>query len=145
MSDIVWLTAAELSAAFASQTLSPVEAARAVLDRIAAVDHAINAFCHLDPETTLAEAAASERRWSAGAPLSPVDGVTAGATARRPACPRRSTPRPATSDSAACCGPPADGRQPCGSTGMQYWPSSCSRAHRTSASASPGIGPASSW
>ena len=51
MNDIVWMSAAELSAAFAKGTLSPVEAARAILARIEAADPAMNAFCHLDPET----------------------------------------------------------------------------------------------
>ena len=75
MNDIVWMSAAELSAAFAKGTLSPVEAARAILARIEAADPAMNAFCHLDPETTLAQAAESEARWKSRAPLSPIDGV----------------------------------------------------------------------
>ncbi len=75
MSDPIWKTAAELSAAYGTGELSPVEATQAVLDRIAAADPAINAFCHLDPETTLAQAAESEARWKKGAPLSPIDGV----------------------------------------------------------------------
>jgi len=75
LSDITWLTAAELSAAYAAGTLSPVEAARAVLARIESANPAVNAFCHLDPKTTLAQAAESEVRWKQGAPRSPVDGV----------------------------------------------------------------------
>ena len=75
MNDIVWMNAAELSAAFARGTLSPVEAARAILARIEAADPAMNTFCHLDPETTLAQAAESEARWAKGAARSPIDGV----------------------------------------------------------------------
>lgn len=69
------LTAAGLSAAFAARRLSPVEVARMFLDRIARLDPAINAFCLIDAEATLGQAAGSEARWMAGAPLSPLDGV----------------------------------------------------------------------
>lgn len=68
-------TAAELSAAFAGRGLSPREAAIALLDRIEALDGAINAFCLIDRDATLRQAAESEARWMAGAPLSPLDGV----------------------------------------------------------------------
>jgi len=54
MTDPVWMTAAELSAAYRTKALSPVEAVRAVLARIEQVDPAINAFCHVDPDTTVA-------------------------------------------------------------------------------------------
>ena len=67
--------AAELSAAYAARRLSPVEVARACLDRIAALDGEINAFCLVDAETTLDQAQASERRWREGGALSPLDGV----------------------------------------------------------------------
>lgn len=69
------LTATELAAAYSDASLSPREAAIALLDRIGRLDGAINAFCLLDPEETLREAAASEARWHAGTPLSPLDGV----------------------------------------------------------------------
>lgn len=76
MSDAIHdLTAAELSVAYAERRLSPRETATALLDRIARHDGAINAFCLLDPEETLRQAAASEARWRAGVPLSPLDGV----------------------------------------------------------------------
>lgn len=69
------MTAAQLAAAYRSRTLSPVEVAQAMLDRIAQLDAAIGAFCLLDPETTLVMAAASEARWRRGEPLGPGDGV----------------------------------------------------------------------
>ncbi|MCB1503267.1 MAG: amidase [Bauldia sp.] len=69
------LTAVDLAAAYAGRSLSPVEVAAALLDRIARLDAGVNAFCLLDPETTLAQARASEARHAAGAPLSPLDGV----------------------------------------------------------------------
>ena len=73
--DIHALTAAELSAAFAARSLSPREVAAALLARIEKLDGAINAFCFLDPDETLRQARASERRWMENAPLSPLDGV----------------------------------------------------------------------
>jgi aspartyl-tRNA(Asn)/glutamyl-tRNA(Gln) amidotransferase subunit A len=69
------LTAVELSGAFAAHQLSPVEVAAALLDRITRHDADVNAFCVLDPEMTPSQARASEARWRAGAPLSPLDGV----------------------------------------------------------------------
>jgi aspartyl-tRNA(Asn)/glutamyl-tRNA(Gln) amidotransferase subunit A len=69
------MSAADLSAAFASKELSPVEAADACLTRIEALDSEINCFCHLDPDTSLEQARASEDRWMSGDPLSPLDGV----------------------------------------------------------------------
>jgi len=69
------LTATEMVAAFRVGELSPVEATRAVLDRIAEVDPTVNAFCLVDEESALAAARASEGRWQAGTPLGPLDGV----------------------------------------------------------------------
>jgi aspartyl-tRNA(Asn)/glutamyl-tRNA(Gln) amidotransferase subunit A len=69
------MTAAELSAAYAAKKLSPVEAAEALLNRIAALDPKINAFCLVDREAAGTEARAAEARWQKGAPLSPLDGV----------------------------------------------------------------------
>jgi aspartyl-tRNA(Asn)/glutamyl-tRNA(Gln) amidotransferase subunit A len=67
--------AAELSSAFASKDLSPVEVTEACLARIEALDSQINCFCHLESEESLAQAEASEGRWMSGEPLSPLDGV----------------------------------------------------------------------
>src|SRR5271166_7156470 len=72
------MTAAELSAAFAARDLSPVEVTEACLGRIEALDSQLNAFCHVDPQTSLAQAEQSEERWTAGEPLSPLDGAPVG-------------------------------------------------------------------
>ncbi len=72
------LTAVELTAAYAAKKLSPVEATRAILARIDAVNPLVNAFCHVDHAAALAAARASEARWSKGKPLSFIDGVPAG-------------------------------------------------------------------
>jgi aspartyl-tRNA(Asn)/glutamyl-tRNA(Gln) amidotransferase subunit A len=69
------MTAAELSRAFHDGDLSPVEAAQACLARIEALDSEINAFCLVDANVAMAQAEASEARWAAGEPLSPLDGV----------------------------------------------------------------------
>lgn len=71
------LGAAELAGAFATRRLSPVEVAQAALDRAEAVQPLYNAFTRIDREAALAQARASEARWFAGAPSSPVDGVPA--------------------------------------------------------------------
>ena len=55
----------------------PVEATRAALDAIAALDPAVHAFVLVDADGALAAARGSERRWRAGRPLGPFDGVPA--------------------------------------------------------------------
>ena len=68
-------SATELSAAFAEGRLSPVEATQAVIEQIERQEPRLNALYAYDPEAALAQARASEARWLAGAPLSPLDGV----------------------------------------------------------------------
>ena len=75
MAEIGHLNAAELSAGYAGKSLSPVEVARALLERIEQLDQGVNSFCLIDAETTLAQAKASEARWMKGAALSVLDGV----------------------------------------------------------------------
>lgn len=78
MSEPHEMAAAELSSAYASKDLSPVEVAEALLGRIEALDAGINSFCLIDAATSLSQAEASEARWLAGEPLSPLDGVPVG-------------------------------------------------------------------
>ena len=78
MSEPHEMTAAELSTAYASKDLSPVEVTEALLGRIEGLDAEINAFCLIDAPTTLQQAEASETRWMGGEPLSPLDGVPVG-------------------------------------------------------------------
>lgn len=73
-----WLGAAEAARAFARRALSPVELMRALLDRIAAIDPAINAFIRLDAETALAAARAAEAEIAAGRIRGPLHGVPVG-------------------------------------------------------------------
>lgn len=69
------LPAADLSAAYSRSELSPSEVARAALERIAAWEPRINAMYRVDREGALEQARASEARWRARKPLSPLDGV----------------------------------------------------------------------
>ena len=73
--DIHEMTAAVLSQAYGAKDLSPVEVAETLLGRIEALDAEVNAFCVVDPATTLEQARESEARWMEGKPLSPLDGV----------------------------------------------------------------------
>jgi aspartyl-tRNA(Asn)/glutamyl-tRNA(Gln) amidotransferase subunit A len=74
MTDPALLTAEELAGLFARRLLSPVEALRAVTERIARHNARINAFAVLDPRA-LQAAGESEARWAAGRPISALDGV----------------------------------------------------------------------
>jgi len=69
------LSAAELLLAYADRSLSPVDATRAVLDRIAAWEPHLHATYALDAEGALAQARASEARWAQGTPQGPLDGI----------------------------------------------------------------------
>jgi aspartyl-tRNA(Asn)/glutamyl-tRNA(Gln) amidotransferase subunit A len=72
--ELIRLTAADLAAKLASGEVSSVEATRAHLDRIAAVDADIHAFLHVS-DHALEVAADIDRRRAAGEDLGPVAGV----------------------------------------------------------------------
>jgi len=74
-SDPALLSAAELLEDYRRRALSPVEVVEAALDRIDRFDGAVNAFCLVDRERTLAQARASEARWQKGEPAGLLDGV----------------------------------------------------------------------
>lgn len=74
MSDLIRLTAAELSARLADGSVSSVEATRAHLDRIAAVDGDVHAFLHVS-DHALDVAAAVDARRAAGDELGELAGV----------------------------------------------------------------------
>ena len=75
MAQLHQLSAAELGALYARREASPVEVVRAVIDHIARCEPTLQALYAYDPERALADARASEARWSDGHPLSPLDGV----------------------------------------------------------------------
>ena len=69
------ISAVQLANGFARNELSPVDVARAVLQRMAACEPKLNAMYLIDEDGALAQARASEARWRARAALSPLDGV----------------------------------------------------------------------
>ncbi len=75
MTDVLFLTAAELTEQFRRRALSPVEVLEATLARAQAIQTRLNPFCLFDTEPAMEAARASQRRWAAGAPLSLLDGV----------------------------------------------------------------------
>lgn len=74
-------SATELLALYRNAQLSPVEVTRAILDRIARLNPALNAYCVVDPDAALAAARASEVRWlqhrQKGTPVGALEGVPA--------------------------------------------------------------------
>jgi aspartyl-tRNA(Asn)/glutamyl-tRNA(Gln) amidotransferase subunit A len=74
MASLHELSAAQVAAQYSSGALSPLDVARACLERIAAWEPKLNAMYRLSPDA-LAAAKASESRWRAKQPLSPLDGV----------------------------------------------------------------------
>ncbi|MFJ8074756.1 amidase [Streptomyces sp. NPDC096176] len=69
------LTARQLLAGYEKGDFSPVDATRAALERIEAVEPLVNAFVRVDAEEALAQAEASARRWHRGEPQGLLDGV----------------------------------------------------------------------
>jgi aspartyl-tRNA(Asn)/glutamyl-tRNA(Gln) amidotransferase subunit A len=73
-----WLSAAELSRAFAKRELSPVAVMQAQLARIATLDPKLHAFIRLDADAALAAARAAEAEIAAGRIRGPLHGVPVG-------------------------------------------------------------------
>ena len=68
-------SATELLGLYRRRQASPVEATRAVLERIDALNPQLNAFCLVAHESALQQARDSEARWAHGAPAGALDGV----------------------------------------------------------------------
>jgi len=73
--DLSYMPAVELLDLFEWRTVSPVEVTKAVFERIASVEDAVNAFSHLNEEAALEAADQSEKRWLAGEARGLVDGI----------------------------------------------------------------------
>ncbi|HEY5636358.1 MAG TPA: amidase family protein, partial [Burkholderiales bacterium] len=73
--DLCALSATELVAAYRAKTVSPVEATRDALERIAKLNPKLNCFNLVDEKGALAAARESEARWRKGAPMGLLDGV----------------------------------------------------------------------
>jgi len=76
--DLAQLSAVELAAGYRAKTFSPVEVTQAVLARIERLQPHFNAYRAVDAEAALAQARASESRWTNGAPLGRLDGTPLG-------------------------------------------------------------------
>ena len=75
MTELVELTAAELSEALGAGETTAVEVTRAFLDRIDAQDQALHCFLHVDHEGALAAAGAVDQRRSSGGGLPALAGI----------------------------------------------------------------------
>lgn len=75
MNNLADLTATELVNLYRTRQASPVDATRAVLQRIDELNPVLNAFCFVDAGRALASASESEARWQKGAPVDILDGV----------------------------------------------------------------------
>lgn len=73
--ELTRLTAADLAERLAAGDVTSVDATRAHLDRIAAVDGDVHAFLHVDADAALAAAADIDARRAAGEPLGALAGV----------------------------------------------------------------------
>ncbi len=78
MTDLPWMGAAALAAAYASRELSPVEVVTALFDRIERLDGELNAFILPDREGAMATARAAETEIMAGRSRGPLHGVPLG-------------------------------------------------------------------
>jgi aspartyl-tRNA(Asn)/glutamyl-tRNA(Gln) amidotransferase subunit A len=75
--DLAFTSAVALIERYRARTLSPVEAAGVLLDRLDRLQPSLNAFCLVDRDGALAAARRSEERWRRGEPVGPLDGVPA--------------------------------------------------------------------
>jgi aspartyl-tRNA(Asn)/glutamyl-tRNA(Gln) amidotransferase subunit A len=78
MTDFTVCTATELIDLYQKGSASPVTVAQQVLAKIDQLNPVLNAFCYLDPDTTLQQARASAQRWQQNNPLSKLDGIPIG-------------------------------------------------------------------
>ena len=72
--DPALMEAEQLLTLYARRALSPVEALKAITERIARMNPWVNAFAALNPRA-LQQAGESEARWAAGRPMGQLDGV----------------------------------------------------------------------
>jgi Asp-tRNA(Asn)/Glu-tRNA(Gln) amidotransferase A subunit family amidase len=72
------LTARQAAELIVTRALSPVEMARASIERVETLDHAINAVVAYDFDRLIDEAKIAEQKVMAGEPLGPLHGVTFG-------------------------------------------------------------------
>ncbi|MDZ7785337.1 MAG: amidase [Halioglobus sp.] len=73
--EILSMTAVQLLEHYRNKSLSPVEVTRTMLDQVERLNPTVNAWCLVDPETTLAVARESEQRYTDGSATGLVEGV----------------------------------------------------------------------
>ncbi len=78
MTDLHWLSAAEISKAYAARTLSPTELTKALLARIGDLQPKLNAFIRLDADAAMEAAKTAEAELSQGRSRGPLHGVPVG-------------------------------------------------------------------
>jgi aspartyl-tRNA(Asn)/glutamyl-tRNA(Gln) amidotransferase subunit A len=72
---VTYLSVSEMTSGFRDGKLSPAEVTDDVLGRIERAEPAVNSYREVDAEEARASARESERRWRAGEPRGPFDGV----------------------------------------------------------------------
>lgn len=78
MTDLAWMSIAELAGRIRARQVSPVEAMQACLERIERLNGGLRAFISIYPEQALAQARAAEDAVMAGGDLGPLHGVPLG-------------------------------------------------------------------
>ena len=78
MTDLAWMSIAELAGRIRARQVSPVEAMQACLERIERLNGGLRAFISIYPEQALAQARAAEAAVMAGGDLGPLHGVPLG-------------------------------------------------------------------
>ena len=78
MSELHWLSAAQVTREFAARRLSPVELLTALLQRIERLDPKLHAFIRLDADAAMAGARVAEAEIAAGRVRGPLHGVPIG-------------------------------------------------------------------
>ena len=78
MTDLAWMSIAELAERIRERQVSPVDAVQACLDRIDRLNGTLRAFVSVYPDLALAEARAAEAAVMAGDDLGPLHGVPLG-------------------------------------------------------------------
>ncbi|WP_158745750.1 amidase [Acidisphaera sp. L21] len=78
MTELWWLSATEIAAAYKAKTLSPVELMTSLFERVARLDPVLHAFILPDPEAAMAAARQAEAEMAAGRSRGPLHGIPVG-------------------------------------------------------------------
>lgn len=78
MTEMHWLTAGQISSAYAARRLSPVELIQGLLERVSSQNPQFNAFIKVDAEAALDSARLAEKEILAGRTRGPLHGVPVG-------------------------------------------------------------------